>query len=90
MIKDMYYYGLKSHEDVAKEIEKLSANTSGTIILETASAPTTQRFRLSHLCEVLILETASAPVETASAPTTLPPRCVMGWARCSRVYFASG
>ena len=35
MIKDMYYYGLKSHEDVAKEIEKLSANTSGTIIYST-------------------------------------------------------
>ena len=43
MIKDMYYYGLKSHEDVAKEIEKLSSNTSGTIIYSTFFA---------HLCEV--------------------------------------
>ena len=43
VVKNMYFYGLKSPADVAKEIDKLSANVSGTFIFSTFFA---------HLCEV--------------------------------------
>ena len=32
LVKDMFYFGLKTHTDVAAEIDRLSANVSGTII----------------------------------------------------------
>ena len=32
LVKEMYYFGLKTQEDVAKQIDRLSANVTGTII----------------------------------------------------------
>ena len=43
LVKEMFYFGLKTHADVAGEIDRLSANVKGTIIFSTLNA---------HQCEV--------------------------------------